>query len=88
MIWELRGYCVSCGRCVRACDVSRARDFKTVRWDGSVSEDCISCGVCSEICPVDAITLKRGSIEVDTDKCILCEKCGIHCPADAIPKLP
>ncbi|HIH71321.1 MAG TPA: 4Fe-4S binding protein, partial [Methanothermobacter thermautotrophicus] len=39
-----------------------------------------------EICPVDAITLRRGSIEVDTDRCILCEKCGIHCPVDAIPR--
>lgn len=82
----LKGYCVSCGRCVKACDVNEARNFKKVTWDGSVSDDCISCGICSEICPKDAITLKRGTIEVDPNKCILCEKCGIHCPVDAIPK--
>lgn len=82
----LKGYCVSCGRCVKACDVNEARSFKKVTWDGSITDDCISCGICAEICPKDAITLKRGTIEVDLHKCILCEKCGIHCPVDAIPK--
>lgn len=82
----LEGYCVSCGRCVKACDINEARSFKKVTWDGSVSEDCISCGICAEICPEEAITLKRGTIEVDKNKCILCEKCGIHCPVDAIPR--
>lgn len=82
----LVGYCVSCGKCVKVCDRQHARSFITVEWDGSVSEDCISCGICSELCPKDAITLKRGTIEVDKDKCILCETCGIHCPVDAIPK--
>ncbi|MBU4534743.1 MAG: 4Fe-4S binding protein [Euryarchaeota archaeon] len=82
----IKGYCVSCGRCVKACDINEARSFKNVTWDGSVSSDCISCGICAEICPKDAITLKRGTIEVDPDRCILCEKCGIHCPVDAIPR--
>ncbi len=83
---KLRGYCVSCGRCIKACDINEAREFQEIKWDGSVSEECTSCGTCAEICPKDAITLKKGSIEVDLDKCILCEKCGIYCPADAIPK--
>ncbi|MDR2966452.1 MAG: 4Fe-4S binding protein [Methanobacteriaceae archaeon] len=82
----LEGYCVSCGNCVRVCDRYEARSFKTVKWDGKVSDDCISCGICSEICPKDAITLKRRSIEVNLDKCIFCETCGIHCPTNAIPK--
>ena len=82
---KIKGYCVSCGQCVKACDVNEARSFKNVTWDGSVSEDCISCGICAELCPKDAITLKRGGIEVDTEKCVLCEKCAIHCPVDAIP---
>ena len=81
----IKGYCVSCGRCVKACDVNEARSFKTVTWEGNVSKDCISCGICSEVCPKDAVTLKRGSIEVDLEKCVLCEKCAIHCPQDAIP---
>ncbi|MCL2114683.1 MAG: 4Fe-4S binding protein [Methanobrevibacter sp.] len=83
---SLKGYCVSCGKCVRVCDRQEARSFKTVKWNGEVSDDCISCGICSEICPKDAITLKRRTIEVDFDKCILCETCGIHCPTEAIPK--
>ena len=82
----LKGYCVSCGKCVKVCDRQEARSFKAVKWNGKVSDDCISCGICSEICPKDAITLKRGTIEVDSDKCILCGTCGIHCPTDAIPK--
>jgi energy-converting hydrogenase B subunit K len=83
---KIKGFCVSCGRCVKACDVNEARSFQNVVWTGEVSEDCISCGVCAEVCPKDAITLKKGSIEVDTEKCILCEKCAIHCPVNAIPK--
>lgn len=82
---RIKGYCVSCGRCVKACDLNQARGFKNVTWEGNVSEDCISCGICAELCPKDAITLKRGSIDVDLEKCALCEKCAIHCPQDAIP---
>jgi energy-converting hydrogenase B subunit K len=82
---KIKGFCVSCGKCVKSCDINEARSFKHVTWDGSVSEDCISCGICAEICPKSAITLRRGTIDVDTDKCILCEKCAIHCPVDAIP---
>jgi energy-converting hydrogenase B subunit K len=83
---RIKGFCVSCGKCVQSCDVNKARTLKTVEWDGSVTEDCTSCGICSEICPKGAITLRRGSIDVDLEKCILCEKCAIHCPVDAIPR--
>ncbi len=82
---RIKGYCVSCGRCVKACDLNEARSFRNITWNGEVSEDCISCGICAELCPKDAITLKRGSIDVDLGKCALCEKCAIHCPQDAIP---
>lgn len=82
---RIKGFCVSCGRCVKSCDINEARSFEHVTWDGSISEDCISCGICAEICPKGAITLRRGSIDVDTKKCILCEKCSIQCPVDAIP---
>ena len=83
---RIEGFCVSCGKCVQSCDVNKARNLKVVEWDGVVTEDCISCGICSELCPKGAITLRRGSIDVDMDKCILCEKCAIHCPVDAIPR--
>ena len=82
----LSGFCVSCGKCVQVCDETGARQFMTHSWDGSVSEDCISCGICVELCQEDAITLHRGTIDVNLDKCILCENCAVHCPVDAIPK--
>ncbi|HNS26427.1 MAG TPA: 4Fe-4S binding protein, partial [Methanobacteriaceae archaeon] len=82
---RIEGFCVSCGKCVKSCDLQEARSFQQVTWDGSVSDECISCGICAEICPKEAITLRRGTIDVDLDKCVLCEKCAIHCPVQAIP---
>jgi energy-converting hydrogenase B subunit K len=82
----IKGFCVSCGKCVQSCDVNKARVLKQVEWNGKVTDDCISCGICSELCPKGAITLKRGSIDVDPEKCVLCETCAIHCPVDAIPR--
>ena len=78
--------CVSCGRCIKACDEQKARNFETISWNGESSDDCISCGICVEFCPEEAISLKRGSIHVDLDKCIMCETCAVRCPKDAIPK--
>jgi energy-converting hydrogenase B subunit K len=69
------------------CNEQNARNFQTISWDGEVSDDCISCGICAELCPQEAITLKKGAINVDLDSCIMCETCGIHCPTDAIPKV-
>ncbi|KZX14003.1 4Fe-4S binding protein [Methanobrevibacter filiformis] len=82
---EIEGYCVSCGKCVKSCDIQEARKFEKVIWNGEVKDSCISCGTCVEFCPVDAILLKHGTIEVNHEKCILCESCAIHCPKDAIP---
>ncbi|WJI09658.1 4Fe-4S dicluster domain-containing protein [Methanobacterium sp. CWC-01] len=82
---KIEGFCVSCGKCVKSCDLNEARSFQQVTWDGSVSDDCISCGICAETCPKDAITLRRGTIDVDLEKCVLCENCAIHCPVEAIP---
>jgi energy-converting hydrogenase B subunit K len=83
---KLDGYCVSCGNCVKVCDINHARNFETVSWNGEVTDDCISCGTCEELCPKDAIKLKNGKVLVDLKKCILCETCAINCPKDAIPK--
>jgi predicted molibdopterin-dependent oxidoreductase YjgC len=60
--------CISCGRCVRACDeiqgafalTGTGRAFHsgiTAGLDsGFVDSTCVSCGACADTCPTDAIT--------------------------------
>ena len=60
--------CISCGRCVRACDeiqgafalTGTGRAFHsgiTAGLDsGFVESTCVSCGACADTCPTDAIT--------------------------------
>jgi NADH dehydrogenase/NADH:ubiquinone oxidoreductase subunit G len=60
--------CISCGRCVRACDevqgafalTATGRGFQanvTAGLDsGFVDSTCVSCGACADTCPTDAIT--------------------------------
>jgi formate dehydrogenase major subunit len=60
--------CISCGRCVRACDevqgafalTATGRGFEAnvaAGLDtGFVNSTCVSCGACADTCPTDAIT--------------------------------
>ncbi len=60
--------CISCGRCVRACDevqgafalTATGRGFEaniTAGLDSGFQEStCVSCGACADTCPTDAIT--------------------------------
>ena len=60
--------CISCGRCVRACDevqgafalTATGRGFDanvTAGLDGGfLDSTCVSCGACADTCPTDAIT--------------------------------
>ena len=60
--------CISCGRCVRACDevqgafalTATGRGFAsnvTAGLDAGFREStCVSCGACADTCPTDAIT--------------------------------
>jgi NADH dehydrogenase/NADH:ubiquinone oxidoreductase subunit G len=60
--------CISCGRCVRACDevqgafalTATGRGFRaniTAGLDaGFRDSSCVSCGACADTCPTDAIT--------------------------------
>jgi formate dehydrogenase major subunit len=60
--------CISCGRCVRACDevqgafalTAVGRGFSsnvTAGLDsGFLESTCVSCGACADSCPTDAIT--------------------------------
>jgi predicted molibdopterin-dependent oxidoreductase YjgC len=61
-------HCISCGRCVRACDevqgafalTATGRGFQsniTAGLDaGFEDSSCVSCGACADTCPTDAIT--------------------------------
>jgi formate dehydrogenase major subunit len=60
--------CISCGRCVRACDevqgafalTATGRGFEaniTAGLDSGFTDSaCVSCGACADTCPTDAIT--------------------------------
>jgi NADH dehydrogenase/NADH:ubiquinone oxidoreductase subunit G len=60
--------CISCGRCVRACDevqgafalTATGRGFEaniTAGLDAGFEESsCVACGACADTCPTDAIT--------------------------------
>lgn len=60
--------CISCGRCVRACDevqgtfalaaVRRGFDANVAAGmdTGFIDSTCVSCGACADTCPTDAIT--------------------------------
>lgn len=64
----LHELCISCGRCVRACDevqgafalTAVGRGFNanvTAGFDaGFLNSTCVSCGACADTCPTDAIT--------------------------------
>jgi predicted molibdopterin-dependent oxidoreductase YjgC len=60
--------CISCGRCVRACDeiqgtfalTATGRGFEANVAagldEGFVDSACVACGACADTCPTDAIT--------------------------------
>jgi formate dehydrogenase major subunit len=60
--------CISCGRCVRACDeiqgafalTATGRGFRANVTAGIAAgfrdSACVSCGACADTCPTDAIT--------------------------------
>jgi predicted molibdopterin-dependent oxidoreductase YjgC len=62
------GLCISCGRCVRACDeiqgtfalTATGRGFEANIAagldEGFRASACVSCGACADTCPTDAIT--------------------------------
>ena len=60
--------CISCGRCVRACDEVQGAFALTATgrgFDANIAagidagfrdSTCVSCGACADTCPTDAIT--------------------------------
>jgi len=54
-------------------------------WPVVVKENCPGlkgCPVadmCMRVCPVDAITVKEDTVDIDWDKCYMCQTCQWHC---------
>lgn len=87
--------CISCGRCVAACQKTVTNDVLDFGFRGANTEivfddgkkmgdsTCVQCGECVQICPVGALTEKkvRGKARYwETEKIrSVCPYCGVGC---------
>lgn len=88
--------CISCARCVRACDeiqgtfaltmVERGFDARPMAGGGSfAASNCVSCGACVKECPTGALQEKsvaQSSLPTKTVR-TTCAYCGVGCTFDA-----
>ncbi len=86
--------CITCSRCVRACDEVQGtlaltmedRGFNSkisagLKSDDFFSSECVSCGACVQACPTATLT-EKSVIEIGTpDRAIVttCAYCGVGC---------
>ena len=85
--------CISCYRCVRACDEVQGEFVLTMAGRGFDNHivkgtnesfkdsDCVSCGACAQACPTSAITDVFKSKETKADDVVrsVCTYCGVGC---------
>ena len=85
--------CISCYRCVRACDEVQGEFVLTMAGRGFdnhivkgtdesfFKSDCVSCGACAQACPTSAITdvFKSKETVADTTVRSVCTYCGVGC---------
>ena len=89
--------CISCARCVRACDeiqgtfaltmIDRGFDARPVAGDGHgfAASNCVSCGACVKECPTGALletSVHRFGRPTQTVR-TTCAYCGVGCAFDA-----
>lgn len=88
--------CISCARCVRACDEIQGTDALTMTERGFESRpmagqgsfaasNCVSCGACVKECPTGALTEKTVLEFGEPARTIrtTCGYCGVGCALDA-----
>ncbi len=95
-----RDKCISCGRCVAACNgtvVNQVLDFGMRGHSTEIvfntnetmaDSECVQCGECAQICPVGAITDKnaigKGRVWELDKVSSVCPYCGVGCKLELI----
>jgi formate dehydrogenase major subunit len=88
--------CISCARCVRACDeiqgtfaltmTGRGFESRPMAGEGSFAvSNCVSCGACVKECPTGALTEKTVAQFGEPTRSVrtTCAYCGVGCTFDA-----
>ncbi len=92
-VWSDMTECISCYRCVRACDELQSEHILGIMGRGMnsriikgynedfIDSQCVSCGACVQTCPTNAITDRYGTKTILADEVIrtVCTYCGVGC---------
>jgi len=92
-IWSDMSECISCYRCVRACDelqsehvlgvLGRGINSRIIKGfnESFIDSPCVSCGACVQTCPTNAISDRYGTKTILADEVIrtVCTYCGVGC---------